>query len=178
MSSDPGAGAKFAFYIKARQANPRRKSVSAQSTSNVAHSNTDSPNLSILIVEDNLVNQAVLQKQLKKQGYGVHIANHGKEALQCLRSTKRWKGNEKSASDVDVVLMDIEMPIMDGYEATRKVREHERQGDLIGHVPIIAVSANARSEQVSRAVACGMDDAISKPFRISELTTKIERLLR
>ncbi|KAK6435847.1 hypothetical protein LTR95_007970 [Oleoguttula sp. CCFEE 5521] len=73
--------------------------------------------------------------------------------------------------------MDQEMPVMDGLTCTRRIRELEREGKLRGHVPIIAVTANARSEQIKTALDAGMDDVVSKPFRIPELIPKIEELM-
>jgi len=139
---------------------------------------------SILVVEDNIVNQTVLSKQLRKQGHEVHVANHGEECLAHLQRTKLWIGTPSSsvASDssplnLDVILMDVEMPIMDGITCARRIRELQAQGLLSGHVPIIAVSANARTEQIGAAVGAGMDDAIAKPFRVVDLVPKIQRLV-
>ncbi|KAK5161520.1 hypothetical protein LTR04_004284 [Oleoguttula sp. CCFEE 6159] len=73
--------------------------------------------------------------------------------------------------------MDQEMPVMDGLTCTRKIRELESEGKLVRHVPIIAVTANARSEQIQTAMAAGMDDVVSKPFRVPELIPKIEELM-
>lgn len=73
--------------------------------------------------------------------------------------------------------MDIEMPVMDGLQCTRKIRNYQESGEINGHIPIMAVSANARSEQVSQARDAGMDDAIAKPFRIPELMMKLEALV-
>lgn len=72
--------------------------------------------------------------------------------------------------------MDKEMPVMDGLACTSKIREMERKGELKRHVPIIAVTANARSEQIATLLAAGMDDVVSKPFRIGELVPKIDEL--
>ncbi|GIZ42533.1 hypothetical protein CKM354_000579600 [Cercospora kikuchii] len=133
----------------------------------------------VLIVEDNLVNQKVLQKQLKNIGTEVHVANHGGEALEKLMQSTYWREGQskKDRIELGVVLMDQEMPVMDGLTCTRKIRELEAQGKLTGHVPIIAVTANARSEQIQTALNAGMDDVVSKPFRIPELVPKIEELL-
>lgn len=130
--------------------------------------------------------QKVLSQQLRKAGCEVHVSNHGAEALEFLRKTSYWAaskmGGAKPASstqllDLSVILMDIEMPVMDGLTCTRKIRKYEESGDIVGHIPIMAVSANARSEQVSQARDAGMDDAISKPFRIPELMMKLEALV-
>ncbi|KAI7562874.1 hypothetical protein KC346_g21924, partial [Hortaea werneckii] len=132
----------------------------------------------VLIVEDNLVNQRVLQKQLKNLGTEVHLANHGGEALDRLRQSTYWaEGGKTGKLELGVVLMDQEMPVMDGLTCTRKIRELEQEGKLTGHVPIIAVTANARAEQVQTALNAGMDDVVSKPFRIPELVPKIEELM-
>ncbi|KAK8113879.1 hypothetical protein PG999_005948 [Apiospora kogelbergensis] len=165
--------------------------------------------LSVLVVEDNLVNvslartphtrinlahvpwltttkQKVLSQQLRKAGCQVHVSNHGAEALDFLRRTSYWvalKAGDTKAGvpakplDLDVILMDIEMPVMDGLQCTRKIRNYQESGEINGHIPIMAVSANARSEQVSQARDAGMDDAIAKPFRIPELMMKLEALV-
>jgi CheY-like chemotaxis protein len=72
--------------------------------------------------------------------------------------------------------MDHEMPVMNGLECTTRIRELERAGNITCHIPIIAVTANARSEQVTTLLSAGMDDVVSKPFRIGELIPKIEEL--
>ena len=119
----------------------------------------------VLIVEDNLVNQRVLQKQLKNLGTEVHLANHGGEALEKLRQSTYWADHNSNSGttppiDIGVVLMDQEMPVMDGLTCTRRIRELEQEGKLTGHVPIIAVTANARAEQVQTALDAGM---VSRP---------------
>ncbi|KAJ9648274.1 hypothetical protein H2199_001127 [Coniosporium tulheliwenetii] len=156
-----------------------------------AANNTGKDSLKVLIVEDNLVNQRVLQKQLKNQGFATYVANHGGEALDQLRASNFWhdhgkvnnttnnSANNKSGAEplhLNVVLMDQEMPVMDGLQCTKRIREWEESGLLVRHVPIIAVTANARAEQIEALVAAGMDDVVSKPFRIPELVPKIEEL--
>ncbi|KAK4987341.1 hypothetical protein LTR50_004676 [Elasticomyces elasticus] len=147
-------------------------------------SKSESERLKVLIVEDNLVNQRVLQKQLKNLGCVVHVANHGGEALEKLRQSNYWSagpdeknGAGKERIELSVVLMDQEMPVMDGLTCTRKIRELEKEGKFVRHVPIIAVTANARGEQIQTALNAGMDDVVSKPFRIPDLIPKIEELL-
>lgn len=112
----------------------------------------------VLIVEDNLVNQKVLQKQLKNNDTEVHLANHGGEALEKLMQSTYWRDSKgpEPKLELGVVLMDQEMPVMDGLTCTRKIREFEAEGKLTGHVPIIAVTANARAEQVQTALDAGM----------------------
>lgn len=95
----------------------------------------------ILIVEDNLVNQRILAQQLKKLGCTVLVANHGQEALDIIEQSKMYKGKEESGKELTVVLMDLEMPIMDGLTAVRLIRHLEAEGKLVKHIPIIAVTA-------------------------------------
>jgi CheY-like chemotaxis protein len=136
------------------------------------------PPYHILVVEDNLINQRVLCSQLRKIGCTVQVANHGREALVELRKTSYCKTPTiPEPHKLSVVLMDVEMPVMDGNTCARQIRALEKEGEFIGHIPIIAVSANARREQIEQAKQAGMDDAISKPFRIPELMSIIDSLL-
>jgi signal transduction histidine kinase/CheY-like chemotaxis protein len=112
--------------------------------------------LQVLIVEDNLVNQRVLQKQLRNVGFAAEVANHGGEALNMIKQSHFWLGNEKNGLNLSVILMDLEMPVMDGLTCARKIRELEDDSTVVKHVPIIAVTANARLEQVEAALAAGM----------------------
>ncbi|TGJ85265.1 hypothetical protein E0Z10_g3512 [Xylaria hypoxylon] len=131
----------------------------------------------VLIVEDNLVNQKVLQRSLRNVGNNTKVANHGGEALEVLKGSRYWQGNETTGDDISVILMDLEMPVMDGMTCARKIRELERDGTIVSHIPIIAVTAYARPEQIENAKAAGVDDVISKPFRIPELIPRIEQLV-
>jgi CheY-like chemotaxis protein len=180
VSSRPGHGATFAFYIAARSAEapqqqlPSRALLSRKLSSNAAAASK----YSILVVEDNLVNQKILRMQLQKLGHEVHVVSHGGEALDFLQTTSCWKGNSASSKiDISIVLMDVEMPVMNGLECTRKIREAESEGLIGRHLPIVAVSANAREGQVRNAIESGVDDAISKPFRVADLMPIIERLV-
>ncbi|KAI1105718.1 hypothetical protein F4804DRAFT_110083 [Jackrogersella minutella] len=131
----------------------------------------------VLIVEDNLVNQKVLQRSLRNVGNSTKVANHGGEALEVLQQSRYWSGKEESGDDISVILMDLEMPVMDGMTCARKIRELERIGTIVSHIPIIAVTAYARPEQIENAKAAGVDDVISKPFRMPELIPRIEQLV-
>jgi CheY-like chemotaxis protein len=125
-------------------------------------------------VEDNLVNQKVLAKQLKKAGCTISTANNGLEALAHLETTEyRILGG----TPLSVILMDLEMPEMNGLECVACIRNMEAEGKILNHVPVIAVTANVRGEQIATARDSGMDDVVSKPFRIPELLRKIEGLL-
>jgi CheY-like chemotaxis protein len=135
----------------------------------------DPHDLEVLVVEDNLVNQNVLVKQLNKIGVGVAVANDGIEALAFLEGTEFRQPT--TGRRLSVILMDLEMPNMDGLTCVREIRKMEENGTIARHVPVIAVTANVRDEQVAVAKRSGMDEVVSKPFRIPELLKKIEALL-
>ncbi|MDV9033178.1 response regulator [Pseudomonas sp. RAC1] len=113
----------------------------------------------ILLVEDNPVNQLVAIGMLGKLGCQVQVAAHGAEALQMLEHDR-----------FDLVLMDCNMPVMDGYEASRRIRQDGRWSQL----PIVALTANAMPEERERCRAAGMDDYLAKPFRREELLALID----
>lgn len=177
-----------------RQLTPQRQDIAstggqgASLVATKAGKEFDPKKTSILVVEDNLINQRVLGNQLKKAGCTVHLANDGLEALVFLRTTRfaapkppNKKPDEEAASaegiPLDVVLMDLEMPNMDGLTCVREIRKMEALGELVDHVPVIAVTANVRDQQVATARQSGMDDVLSKPFRIVDLLKKVEALL-
>ncbi|KAJ4365499.1 hypothetical protein N0V95_000434 [Ascochyta clinopodiicola] len=163
---------------KGRVEAPKVKDFAAQAARNKETEEPELPyaHLRVLIVEDNLVNQKVLQRQLQNRGISTIVANHGGEAITVLSTSSYHTSAGPDAPEIGVVLMDKEMPVMDGLACTSKIRAMERNGELRRHVPIIAVTANARSEQIATLLAAGMDDVVSKPFRIGELVPKIEEL--
>jgi CheY-like chemotaxis protein len=123
----------------------------------------DEPLLRVLLVEDNAVNQKVAQALLKKWNYRVIIAVNGIEALTQLQKTP-----------VDVVLMDLQMPQMDGFQATAAIRREELGTGR--HVPIIGLTAHAMRGDRERCLNAGMDDYLSKPIRAEELKRLLESL--
>lgn len=134
-------------------------------------------NYEILLVEDNILNQKVLSKQLQKAGCVVHVANDGEEAVQfVLQSVPQSSRGRYSVPDfsvtVDCILMDWEMPVCDGLTATKRIREVETQHNIARNV-IIGITANARPEQQTKAMEAGMDSIVPKPFRVPELLVKI-----
>lgn len=84
------------------------------------------------------------------------MANHGGECLEKLKESRFWIGHEDDGVELSVILMDQEMPVMDGLTCTRKIRKLQQKGDVVRHVPIIAVTANARTEQIHIALESGM----------------------
>ena len=138
-------------------------------------SKNDASGLKVLIVEDNLINQKVLAAQLKKIGCTVSVANHGGEAIDQIKKSSFYKHVDTTIppKEIDVVLMDLEMPVMDGMTCARNLRAMQASGELIRHIPVIAVTANAREEQIKNTLEAGIDDVVSKPFRIPELVPKM-----
>jgi two-component system, sensor histidine kinase and response regulator len=121
--------------------------------------------LRLLLVEDNRVNQKLAMRLLEKMGHQVTLAIHGREALDLLKP-----------DSFDLVLMDIQMPVMGGVEATQRIRDAERQSG--GHIPIIAMTAHAMAGDAEKYLSAGMDGYVSKPVRNSFLRAEIERLAR
>jgi GAF domain-containing protein/CheY-like chemotaxis protein/HPt (histidine-containing phosphotransfer) domain-containing protein/HAMP domain-containing protein len=135
--------------------------------------------LRILLAEDNVVNQRLAVSLLERQGHAVVVAGTGREALETLERER-----------VDLVLMDVQMPDMDGLEAAAAIRDREARaagGDWVpsagssfaagGRIPIVAVTAHAMQGDEERCLAAGMDGYVTKPIRPAELTSAIERLL-
>lgn len=121
-------------------------------------------NANVLLVEDNLINQKIVVLSLKKMVKTIDIASNGKEALDKFGTSK-----------YDIILMDIQMPIMNGIVSTKKIREIE--ASTTSHTPIIAITANALLGDKEECIEAGMDDYISKPFQIEVLIQKMKNLL-
>jgi CheY-like chemotaxis protein/HPt (histidine-containing phosphotransfer) domain-containing protein len=124
-----------------------------------------SHNERILLAEDNVVNQQVAMRQLERLGFDAEIAVNGAEAVD-RATTERF----------DLIFMDCQMPVLDGFEATRQIRRHETQTGR--RIPIIAMTANALSSDRDSCFAAGMDDYVSKPVSMDGLRAVIERWLR
>ena len=177
VSSVLGQGSTFGFYVKTRRAERRLQTI-GELFSEFGAKRRAQQTLQVLLVEDNLINQKVLGKQLKKAGCVVSVANHGLEALDAL---------EKET--FDVVLMDLEMPVLDGLAAMRKIRKKEdAEEGLLGEavklgsrggdrLPIIAVTANVRKEQIDAAIDAGADRVMQKPFKAADLVYMMKSLL-
>jgi CheY-like chemotaxis protein len=119
----------------------------------------------ILLVEDNLINQKIVILSIQDLVKSIDLAVNGKEAI-----------DKFVKSRYDIVLMDIQMPVMDGMVATKKIREIESSTNT--NVPIIAITANALSGDREKCLAVGMDDYISKPFQVDVLLEKMKNLLK
>jgi CheY-like chemotaxis protein len=167
VQSQPGKGSTFVFYIKTRRANlePKQSSLPLRRPRLPASRPSQ---IRTLLVEDNIVNQKVLRHHLQREGCAVQVANHGLEALEIMCAP---------GAHFDVVLMDMQMPVMDGLTATREIRSLEQAGTIQGRTPIIAVTANVRQEQIDSAVAAGADRVMQKPFMAKKLVGLMRDLL-
>ena len=123
--------------------------------------------LRLLLAEDNAVNQRLAVRLLEKQGHEVTVAVNGRLAVAA------WQQSEGEQKPFDLILMDIQMPEMDGFEATRAIRLSE--GDN-GHIPIVAMTAHAMTGDKERCLEAGMDDYLSKPLQVDKMLAIIARL--
>jgi PAS domain S-box-containing protein len=142
--------------------NDRKLEVKNLTIPSIAEAQTD--NKLILIVEDNLYNQQVLERQLNLFGYAVIIANHGQEALDIMKKY-----------NFSLIMTDCQMPIMDGFEFARKVRESESEGLI--QIPIIAITANAMRDEAEHCIKLGMNDYVTKPLKLSDLKALLDKWL-
>jgi len=161
VSSEVGKGSLFRVSLKCGRVleltQPRRRSV-VQETAPVVVMNGQLPR--ILVAEDNKVNQRVVITMLRKNGYEVSVANNGIEALEFLERQR-----------FDLILMDIQMPGMDGIQATHQIRKRPEWA----RVPIVAMTAHAMTGDRERCLAAGMDDYVSKPVSPAHLAALVTR---
>jgi PAS domain S-box-containing protein len=171
VESKPGQGSCFYFTLtlptaerQGRQADTpppcRRKERDSKETAAAP----DQP-LSVLLVDDVEANRILARHIMEQRGWQVREAVNGREALDSLAEKR-----------CDVVLMDVEMPVMDGLEATRLIREQEKAAG--GHLPVIAMTAHALRGDRERMLAAGMDDYVSKPLVVEDFFAAIERQMR
>lgn len=151
VSSQPGQGTNFWFTLPLEY-----------KTMNSQMINKD---IRILVVEDNLLNQRVVGTTLQRNGFSYDVAENGKVALEKFKN-----------GDFNLIIMDIQMPVMDGYEATQLIRQYEQETPAKKKTNIIALTANATKEDQEKCLEVGMDDYMTKPFRFKELTSIIEKL--
>jgi signal transduction histidine kinase/CheY-like chemotaxis protein len=159
VDSLQGAGSTFRFTLPLQLA-AQTSPVPAQPANEVAQGQP----LSVLLVEDNRVNQMLAMRLLEKWGHAVRLAEHGQHAVDAVVEGGRF----------DVVLMDMQMPVLDGIEATRCIRAHEAANGL-SRVPIMAMTANAMQGDRERCLEAGMDDYVAKPINQAELMSKLSR---
>lgn len=166
VESTLGKGSCFCFSLPLQPLRPLQKSVSAEPiTPPVVIGKSEQSNRCVLLVEDNPVNQMLAGKLLEKMGLDYLVAHNGLEALETLQENRA----------VDLVLMDCQMPVMDGYQATEQWRRLEAEQS---HIPIIGLTANALSGDKEKCLSAGMDDYLTKPIELNKFHQKINQWLQ
>lgn len=153
LESEEGEGSKFIFSLPLTEV-PNHIETDERSNEQKMEIQTDFSNLNVLIVEDNKVNLKLANAMLKRFGCLTDSAENGVEALA-----------KTAENDYDIIFMDCQMPKMNGYDATREIREREKNSEHGTHRTIIAMTANAMTGDREKCVAAGMDDYISKPIK-------------
>jgi PAS domain S-box-containing protein len=159
VESDPGKGSTFHFTAVFEEALGEAEGLAAQPTKSISDAEADVrqlPPLRILVVDDVQTNQILMRRKLEQMGHHVEIAESGDEVLTL-----------HQARDLDLILMDVQMPGMDGYQATRRIRRTEETTGR--HIPIIAMTAHAMRGDREHCLEAGMDGYVSKPIQWNEL---------
>ncbi len=159
VSSTPGQGSTFTFRIAAGCAWAREAAAGGRDVADGAAS--ELPPLDVLVVEDNVVNSRFVEKLLERRGHRVRVAANGRLGVAA-SAEREW----------DLILMDVQMPEMDGLAATRAIRRREEGSST--RVPIVALTAHASAEDRERCLAAGMDDYLTKPLRVPLLDAILE----
>jgi len=161
VKSEKGVGSTFYFIAPFKEAEIEQDS-SASNVDDIQKSRPFPEQSKVLLAEDNKMNQIVTTKILENEGFVVDTVENGHEVLEAVRE-----------NNYDFVLMDIQMPDMDGYEATEQIRKEEQEG----HLPIIALTASVMKEDQELCFEAGMDNFISKPFEKEELISVLKQTL-
>ena len=164
LQSKAGEGTTFWFTLPFKRGESATAAPSVPSAA--AHDGSTLRKASILVVEDNNINAYVTRELLVRSGYACDVVVNGEEAVRAF-----------AVKDYDLILMDIQMPVMDGYEATKAIRDKERHRPET-RMPIVALTANAMAGEKERCLAAGMDDYLMKPLDPEQMNRTIEHLLR
>jgi len=168
VESEPGQGSRFFFTARlGTAALPSRDPEGAVALPVANHASRSFEGLRILVVEDNLVNQRLARAILEKKGHRISVAGNGRIGIQRLLELN-W--------EIDVVLMDVQMPEMDGLSATQEIRRLESERET--RLPIIALTAHALDRDRDRCLAAGMDEYLSKPIQSDLLAAALDRVTR
>jgi PAS domain S-box-containing protein len=154
VESTPGMGSDFRFSVILQRGEVTQAAVAVPKV--VPKTNEQFKNKRILLAEDNLFNANIARRFITGWGGEIDLVVDGRQALEFV-SRKKY----------DLILMDVQMPLLDGFACTRKIRKHFKD------IPIIAVTASPKNEIINEIMACGMNDFVSKPFKPNELRSKI-----
>jgi len=161
LESEPGRGSTFWFDLRVPKCPAGTVSAAQAATPSSSPPAVPPGRYRILLAEDNPVNQTIAMRILTKAGFEAHAVENGRQALDALAHGR-----------YDLVLMDVQMPEMDGFEATAQIRQLE---GALRHIPVIAMTANAMSGDREKCLAAGMDDYISKPVHGQQLCELVLR---
>ena len=156
VTSTPGKGSKFQFAMVLQEGVKTDPSSVTTTTKVVSKSNEQFEGKLILLAEDNVFNANIARRFITGWGAQLEIVVDGRQALEFVARRK-----------YDLILMDVQMPVLDGFACTRKIRKHFKD------IPIIAITASPRNEIINEIMACGMNDFVSKPFKPNELRNKL-----
>ncbi len=163
IHSEVGKGSTFSFTLPLScvpsRATPKQDATQIDGASNNVLAHAAPFKLNVLLAEDMAANQLLVKHALKKRGHTIEIAKDGREAVE-----------QATAGNFDVILMDLQMPEMDGFEATAAIRSDPR----MSRVPIVALTAHAMSGDRERCLAAGMSDYLAKPLDLQQLIEVVE----
>ncbi|HLG99206.1 MAG TPA: ATP-binding protein [Bryobacteraceae bacterium] len=162
LASEPGKGSTFACRLRFERASAPDMPVAEGLFRHAIAAAPEKRRLRILLAEDNVVNQKLVAELLRREGQDIEVAGNGREAVAAA---------ERAA--FDLIFMDVQMPEMDGFEATGEIRRMESNSGQ--HTPIIAVTANAMKGDEQRCIQAGMDDYISKPINVQDLRAILKK---
>ena len=166
VESEPGRGSTFTFTARFGRRAGEGEAARSQHSSLLpaAAAASNGARWRILVAEDNQFNADLVQLLLKRHGHAVRIVETGQDALEVLER-----------ESFDLLLLDIHMPVVDGFQAIERIRARERENG--GHLPVIALTARSRKEDRDRCLAAGMDDFLAKPIRAGTLADLIARVM-
>lgn len=167
VDSKLGKGSMFWFTIPLKYDGLKHAEESDGFVTSQSKTDEEKIDLTILLVEDDKINQILVKKILGKEACSYVVANNGLEAVEAVKE-----------KDFDLVLMDVQMPEMDGYTATKKIRSLEAEGILKRRTPIMAMTAHPSSKERERALAAGMDEFISKPINREMLMQMVRNITK
>jgi CheY-like chemotaxis protein len=164
LESTPGLGTKISFTLLCEEVNDNKL---VSEDKNIKKNNANNPNQSIaniLLVDDSEFNRILIKEYLKHTKHIIVEAQNGQDALEKIKN-----------NNIDIVLMDMQMPVMDGYTATKEIRKWELATNHL-HTPIIAVTAYAMKEEQEKSLAVGCDQHISKPISKESMINVLNQL--
>ena len=167
VESEPGKGSTFSFSIIAPAKEKPSEEIVIEKAARVSSFSDlgEQVPLGILVADDNLTNQKVIGHMLKRMGYIADFVNNGQEVLDALQENATY----------DLILMDVQMPEVDGLEATRRIRSGE-VGDMYRKLPVVALTAYAMQGERDTFIKGGMNDYLSKPVKVDELANILKKI--